>query len=230
MRKLSVFIIVSIFLCSNLYSQNADYKVKSLNVKAGFSVFNFSDPSLLGQNSFFYTAGSGSGDYNGYRNFTGIFVKLSYYLNNNFGVFGDASINYSGKSYYVDPVSYKNNADMNFIKLGVTGQVIGNDYPVRVNTGVGVAIGVYDFYHEQSSVGTGTYLGANGAEVGLCLNVELTVPIYKSIHFVSQLEYLYIPVSELTFENAGGSDYYQRYYDANLGGYNLKIGVSVDIL
>lgn len=212
------------------FAQVSEMPEKKFNIKVGYANFNFTDPSLVGDNSFFYQSGAGTGTYNAYRGLNGIYVKLSYYLNNNLGLFTDVALTYKGAEYYIDPIRYKTGSDMNFIKLGLTGQIIGNDFPIRLNVGTGLGLAMYSFdFSSVNDSGSGTYLAGKDSYPGFFLNAELTVPIYKFIHFFSQFEYIYVPVSELTLEHDGGSDYYLRYYDANVGGFMMKFGLGFDI-
>ena len=230
MKKLSL-IVVLLFIANGIsLAQNDKSSVKKFNVKVGYANFNFNDPSLVGENSFFFQSGTGTGTYNGFRDLSGLYVKLSYFLNPNLGLFTDVALTTKGAEYYIDPVTYKTSSDMNFIKLGLTGQIIGNEFPIRLNVGTGVGLAIYNLdFSSTNTSGTGTYLTGNGTDPGIFFNAELTIPIYKFIQVFSQFEYIYVPVSELTLEHDGGSDYYMRYYDANVGGFLIKFGLSFDI-
>jgi len=213
----------------NCFSQDSEKNIKNLNIKIGYASFNFSDPSIIGDNSFFNTGGTNTGSYNGYRGLNGISLKLSYYLNNNLGLFADVTLTNKSVEHYVDPAVYKTNADMNIIKLGLTGRIIGKEYPVRLNLGTGLGLSIFSLDYSVTNGGTGTYLSGKNNFPGVFFNAELVIPIYKSLHFFSQFEYIYVPASELTLEHDGGSDYYSRYYDANVGGIIIKLGLGIDL-
>lgn len=230
MKTLRLIMVFFFAIYGTLFAQETEMPIKKFNVKVGYANFNFTDPSLVGDNSFFYQSGTGTGSYNAYRGLNGIYVKLSYYLNNNLGLFTDVALTNKDAEYYVDPILYKTNSDMNFIKLGLTGQIIGQEYPIRLNIGTGLGLAMYSFdFNSTNDGGGGTYLAGKDNYPGFFVNAELAVPIYKFIHFFSQFEYIYVPVSELTMEHDGGEDYYFRYYDANVGGFMIKLGLGFDI-
>jgi hypothetical protein len=224
---------VLVFMCLIIFQGNAqenDTKVKKLNVKIGYATFNYSDPSLSGENSFFNNGVTTTGTYNGYRNLSGMSFKLSYQLNTNVGLFADVTLTNKTSEHYVDHVLYKTNSDMNLIKLGFSGQVVGKDFPVKLNMGTGVALSIFSFYSGIApDAGGGTNLEKEDNYPGLFFATEVTIPIYKFIHIFSRLDYIYIPVSSMDIEQAGGSDYYLSYYDLNLGGWQFSTGLSIDI-
>ncbi len=224
---------VLVFMCLIMFQSKAqenDTKVKKLNIKIGYATFNYSDPSLTGENSFFNSGGINTGTYNGYRNLSGASFKLSYQLNNNVGLFTDVTLTNKTSEHYADPTLYKTNSDMNLIKLGFSGQVVGKDFPVKLNMGTGFALSIFSFSSSiEPNTGGGTYLEKEDNYPGLFFATEVTIPIYKFIHIYSRLEYIYIPVSRMDMEHSGGNDYYVRYYDLNIGGWQFSTGLSIDI-
>jgi hypothetical protein len=214
---------------SNCFSQDSQKDIKNLNIKIGYANFNFSDPSIVGDNSFFNTGTTNNGSYDGFRGLNGISIKLSYYLNNNLGLLTDVTLTNKNVEHYVDPAVYKTNADMNIIRLGLTGRIIGKDYPVRLNLGTGLGLSIFSFYSSVTNGASGTYLSGEDNYPGVFFNAELVIPIYKSIHFFSQFEYIYVPISNLTLEHDGGNEYYLSYYDANVGGTIIKLGLGIDL-
>ncbi|MBU8893895.1 MAG: hypothetical protein KOO66_14030 [Bacteroidales bacterium] len=230
-KLLSVaYIAITMLFTLHVVAQDSESSIKKLNVKIGYATFNYSDPSLTGENSFFNSGGTNTGTYNGYRNLSGISFKLSYQLNNNVGLFADATLTNKTSEHYVDPAMYKTNADNNLIKLGFSGQVVGKDFPVKLNMGTGLVLSIFSFDSStEPDTGEGTYLAKKDNYPGFFFATEVSIPIYKFIHIFSRLEYIYIPVSSMDIEHSGGTDYYISYYDLNLGGLQFSTGLGIDI-
>ena len=209
-------------------SEGIKDKPDKFNLKVGINAFSFSDPMLSGLNTTFTVVDITTGSLSGYRYLGGPYFKASYYINSNLGFFTDMSFLYVENGTYTESTTYSSTAEVNLFKVGVTGQVTGDEFPIKINLGFGAGLCNSELYTSASSnVGSGgTYLLGDSNNPVLFINSEISIPIYKFIELFAQYEFSFVPTDSYRLYHDGGTEYYEMAYrTADLGGSHFKFGI-----
>ena len=228
---------------SNTSKNDKDQKIKNkksffYSIQAGLSSYNFFDSQLYGE-SYVIKSGqnSTSGTLSGYKNLTGAYIKGTFYINKNVGICADFAIhsvehnNFVGDS--ISTTEYKTVSDLTFQRIGISGRVVGQDYPIKLQTSTGIGHGSFSAYYMIKTNISGNEYQKNYEGKAdfpmLFIQSELTVPIIKGLFLFAEYEYTIAWSEELVISHGSGNDYSEiKINEPNYGGHNYRIGLGYE--
>ncbi len=216
------------------------YILKHFDVKVGFMAYSTSDHDFYGHiEEVHLPGGNKTTCFAGFGTLTGPTIGFTYFFNNNFGL--SAEINpVSNKreddSRYssfdtLKAVLYFSESHFTFYKLGVTGRISGDKYPVKIKITAGIGWATVDAkfrkeeYNDDQLYHTLNLECRYGNPMFFIQN-EIAYPVYKSFYIFGQFEYVYFPFKEIKL--ADRDAYIVIYKNVNLGGSAFKIGLGFE--
>jgi hypothetical protein len=201
----------------------------SVRAMAGAGVFSFADPDFAGGLVEQEYLGVSTGTPGGFRNLSGPFAEVCWFLNRNLGILANVAYFTVENEDTIDDTTFSSDADLIFIQAGAMARVVGDAFPVTLGCGFSVGIVLIEFYQNWQTDTDGQWFTAQDFFPALTYSAELTIPIVSVGRLSSGFQYTFVPVSDLTFEQDGGSDYSINYYEPNLGGFTLRVGLVVEL-
>ena len=114
-------------------------------------------------------------------------------------------------------------------QAGAMARVVGDAYPITLGLGFSAGIVLIEFYQNWSNTAGSQWFKAEDFFPAFRYSAELTIPIVSIGRLSAGFQYVFVPVGDLTLEHDGGSDYYIAYYEPNLGGLVLRIGLVAEL-
>jgi len=216
------------------------FDVGSFVLRIGFGSYNFFDPQLYGEHSVSTMAdGTKTGKLSGFRDLSGPYAALSYFISDNFGVMIDGGIFSVDNGLFVQETdttytNYESRGELSFQRFALVGRFVGAPYPMEINvaTGLGHASFNASYHIVQNSGGgeDGVYYEGNVDFPMVFFQIGLTVPVFRGAFIFSQFEYTMAWADELRLTHEGGQIYDDLVYKYPLlGGHCLRLGIGYQI-
>jgi hypothetical protein len=201
----------------------------SVRAQAGAGVFSFADPDFADGLVEQEYLGVSTGTPGGFRNLSGFFAEIGWFLNRNVGILANIGYFEGDNENTIDGTTFSYDADMIFIQGGVMARVVGDSYPVTLGGGFSAGIVLVEFYQRWVTETDGRWFVAEDFYPAFSYSAELTIPVVSIGWLSAGLQYTFVPVGHLTFEHDGGSDYSIVHYEPNLGGLILRVGLAAEL-
>lgn len=208
-------------------------KSNSFSIQAGAGQYNFYDPSLYGENTVFQSNGVYAGVMSGFKDLAGIYIKATYLFNENIGVVADIAFHHGEAGSYIEnatsATTYETSADLNFQRIGLVGQFVGEKYPIKLSFSSGFGRGSFEAYYLiQTYTSRIDYDGKVDFPM-LYFQTELVIPIFKGLFFFSEYEYTVGWTDHFYMEHNSGYEYNAiEYKHPNLGGNTFRLGLGYE--
>ena len=209
---------------------NNNKKSNSFSIQAGVSTYNFYDPNLYGEHVIYQSNGAYTGVLSGFKDLAGIYIKTSYFFNENIGIIADVAFHNGENGSYIEngasSITYETNADLNFQRVGVTGRFVGEKYPIKLSLSSGIGHGSLEAYYMiESSDGNRVDYDGRVDFPMVYFQIELIIPMFKGLFFFSEYEYTVGWSDEFSLIDNNGSEFNEiKYKYPGLGGNNFRIG------
>ncbi len=206
--------------------------VKSFELRIGFGGYAFSAPWLSGSSNFFMynPTWTVTGSITGFGLLKGPYGSARYFFNENFGISIDLSSLTSEESVNTFDREYASSANLFAQKAGLTGQITGNNTPVRFSTTFGAGHCLTELYQRTVMIppyaGMDIYLKGKASMLVMFINVDVSFPIYRKLYLFGNYEFNFIPVGSFVMEHDGGNDYSNTYNNSDFGGSHFRFGLS----
>ncbi|MCX6303048.1 MAG: hypothetical protein NTW82_12790, partial [Bacteroidia bacterium] len=206
--------------------------VKSFDLRIGFGGFSFSAPWLAGSCNFFNynPTGTVTGSITGFGLLNGPYANVRYFFNENFGLSLDVNSLKADEDVFTTNINYTSTASLFSQKVGLTGQFVGDNTPVRLSTTLGVGHCLTELHQSTVMVppyaGTDVYLTGKASMLVMFLNVDVSFPIYRKLYLFGNYEFNFTPVGSFIMEHDGGNDYSNTYNNTDFGGSHFRFGLS----
>jgi hypothetical protein len=214
-------------------TENNSSKSNSFSIQAGIGQYNFYDSGLYGEQVTYQSNGVYSGVMSGFRDLYGLYVKGTYFFNENVGITADIAFQHGENGSYIQnatsSVTYETSADLNFQRIGLSGRFIGEKYPIKLSFNSGVGRGVLDAYYLVSTNTSRFDYEGKVSFPMVYFQTDLTIPVYKGLFIFSQYEYTVGWTKEFSLVHNNGGDYHEIYYRRpGLGGNNFRFGLGYE--
>ena len=216
---------------------NNNKKSNSFSIQAGLSSYNFYDPNMYGEHVIYQSNGTYTGVLSGFKDLSGIYIKTSYFFNENIGIIADVAFHYGENGNYIEnaasSITYKTSADLNFQRVGITGRFVGEKYPIKLSLSSGIGHGSFEAYY---MIKTNNSSGESRVDYDgkvdfpmVYFQTELLIPIFKGLFFFSEYEYTVGWNEDFYMEHNTGSEYNAiEFKYPGLGGNNFRIGLGYE--
>jgi hypothetical protein len=204
---------------------------KSVEIRVGFGAYTFSDALLSGSNYSFINnqTGTVTGTLAGFGFLGGPYFNIRYYFNENLGISIDVCGSMSDLSdFYTSSMIYNNTIEVWSQKIGFTGQVVGNPFPVRLSATIGAGNSIIYMVREFKETEPGNthiYLSGKSNALNAFIKFDLSVPLFHRLFMFGNYEYNIIPLSPFKLEEESGSDYSAIYGGGQFGGSHIRFGL-----
>jgi len=204
--------------------------VKSFDLMIGFGGFSFSAPWLSGSSNMFTYNPSGTvtGSITGFGLLKGPYVNARYFFNENFGISLDFNSLTSEESIFTSNKNYTSSANLFAQKIGLTGQIVGNNTPIRISSTLGAGNCITELDQQIVNIPSSTadiFLKGKESMFVMFVNVDITFPVYKKLYLFGNYEFNFMPVGDFVMDQDGGNDYSYTYYNSDFGGSHFRFGL-----
>ena len=208
-------------------------KISKFSFQAGMSSYNFYDPQLYGEDFVIQSNGVYTGRLSGFRDLSGLFVKIAYFFNENIGVSADIALHHGENGNYIESgatsINYTTNADMNFQRIGLVGRFIGNEYPIKLSFNTGIGAGTLDAYYQIKTNNTQIDYEGKTTFPMVFFQTEIIIPIIKDLFVFTQYEYSVGWTDEFSLVHNNGTEYNEILYKyPGMGGHGFRVGLGYE--
>jgi hypothetical protein len=200
----------------------------SFEVRGGMAGYLFLDPAIAGGLVVTDTGGVPVVQSEGFKNLYGPWGRATWFPNESLGIGFEGAYIRSMEDFSADGTTYISEAELQLFQAAAVARMVGSEYPATITMAFTGGAAIITLEQSVDGSGADYYRSVEDTLGVFGTSIDLSIPIVRFGHLTAGMAYLFIPFSELTMRDEDET-YARTYYEGNLGGLELRLGIVLEI-